>query len=58
MAVSSSSCKSLFTPYVSVRYDVIEEDGSATPYTAEMTYEQFKDFKVAFEKVNKVMDFV
>ncbi len=58
VAVSSSTCKNLFSPYISVRYDIIEEDGTATPYTTELSYEQFKDFKSAFEKVAKVMDVV
>lgn len=51
-------CKNLFSPYISVRYDVVDDDGATTPFTAELTYEQFKELKASFEKMVATMDVV
>jgi hypothetical protein len=42
VAISSNTCKSLFSPYVSIRFDLKNEEGVLVPHTAELTYDQFK----------------
>jgi hypothetical protein len=42
VAISSNSCKSLFHPYVGIRFDLKNEEGKLVPHTAELSYEQFK----------------
>jgi hypothetical protein len=42
VAISSNTCKSLFAPYVSIRFDLKNEEGKLVPHTAELSYEQFK----------------
>lgn len=56
MATSSSKCNNLFAPYVSISFDVSEPNGQKTNHTAELSFEQFKEFQATFEKVAKVMD--
>jgi hypothetical protein len=56
VALSSSTCKSIFEPYVAVRFDLKNDEGNLVPHTAELSYEQFKELHAAFSKVSKVMD--
>lgn len=42
VAIASNSCKSIFQPYVSIRFDLKNEEGVLVPHTAELSYEQFK----------------
>jgi hypothetical protein len=42
VAVSSSKCKSLSSPYVLLSFDVRELDGTVTQHSCELSYEQFQ----------------
>lgn len=39
---SSSKCKNIYAPYVTVSFDVISPGNERTFHSAELTYEQFK----------------
>eukprot|EP01038_Epipyxis_sp_PR26KG_P007817 gene7817-10619_t len=56
VALSSSSCKRFFSPYVSISFDIIDCNSKISSHTAELNLEQFKAFQSSFEKVAKVMD--
>jgi hypothetical protein len=42
VAVSSSKCKNLSSPYVLVSFDVRELDGAVTQHSCELSYDQFQ----------------
>ena len=51
MAVSSSKCKNLSSPYVLISFDIREIDGSLSHHSAELSYEQFKVLNYGFWSV-------
>lgn len=42
VAMSSSACKSLSSPYVALNFDIKEVDGSLTHHSCELTYDEFQ----------------
>lgn len=54
--MASSTCKNLFDPYVSIRFDVVEDDGTINAHTAELSFDQFRDLKSSLEKAARAMD--
>jgi len=41
VALASNTCSKIFTPYISIRFDIRNNDDTVLPYTTELTYEQF-----------------
>ena len=56
VAVSSNQCKNLYAPYVSVSFDIIQANGQTATHTAEMNFQQFKEFHSSFKQVAVLMD--
>lgn len=56
VAVASNLCTNLFDPYVSIQFDVQEDDGTINAHTAELSFDQFRELKTSFEKTARVMD--
>lgn len=56
VAMASNTCKNLFDPYVSIRFDVQEDDGTVNAHTAELSFDQFREFKASMEKTARAMD--
>ncbi|XP_044293803.1 COMM domain-containing protein 6 [Varanus komodoensis] len=58
MAVSSDSCKSLKSPYVTVTVKVVDASGHITSKTFEMTVPQFQNFHEQFKEMASVLETV
>lgn len=58
MAVSSDTCRSLNSPYVSLLLKMVEPSGQITHRSFEMTIPQFQNFHKQFKEMAAVMDTV
>ncbi|XP_053168806.1 COMM domain-containing protein 6 isoform X2 [Hemicordylus capensis] len=58
MAVSSDSCKSLKSPYVTIAVKVADASGHITSKTFEMTVAQFQNFYSNFKEMAAVLETV
>ncbi|XP_061485994.1 COMM domain-containing protein 6 isoform X2 [Rhineura floridana] len=58
MAVSSDSCKSLKSPYVTITIKVADASGHITSKTFEMTVPQFQNFFNQFKEMAAVFETV
>ena len=55
VALSSSNCKNLSSPYVALSFDLIDNNGNKSVHTTEMSYGDFMKFHAEFRKVNQIM---
>ncbi|XP_071335347.1 COMM domain-containing protein 6 isoform X1 [Trachinotus anak] len=58
MAVSSDTCRSLNSPYVSLMLKIVEPSGQICQRSFEMTIPQFQNFHKQFKEVAAVMETV
>ncbi|XP_029314256.1 COMM domain-containing protein 6 [Cottoperca gobio] len=58
MAVSSDTCRSLNSPYVSLRLKIVEPSGQICQRSLEMTIPQFQNFHKQFKEMAAVMETV
>ncbi|KAM6978680.1 COMM domain-containing protein 6 [Tautogolabrus adspersus] len=58
MAVSSDTCRSLNSPYVSLLLKIVEPSGQITHRSFEMTIPQFQNFHKQFKEMAAVMETV
>lgn len=58
MAVSSDTCRSLNSPYVSLRLKIVEPSGQILHKSFEMTVPQFQNFHKQFKEMAAVMETV
>ncbi|XP_028289541.1 COMM domain-containing protein 6 isoform X2 [Parambassis ranga] len=58
MSVSSDTCRSLNSPYVSLLLKVVEPSGQISQKCLEMTVPQFQNFHKQFKEVAAVMETV
>lgn len=56
VAVCSNTCNNLYSPYVSISFDIIQANGQTATYTSEMNFQQFKEFHGSFKQVALLMD--
>lgn len=56
VAIASSSCSNLSSPYVALSWKVRDSNGSSTAHTAELTYSEFQEFLSTFRDISAVMD--
>jgi len=56
VAISSSACKALSSPYVAVTFSVRDSNGEVTCHSAEMSFSEFQDFHRVFKEVGELMD--
>lgn len=56
VSMASNNCKNLYDPFVSIRFDVLEDDGTVNAHTGELTFDQFRELKSCFEKAARAMD--
>jgi hypothetical protein len=55
VALSSSSCDNLSSPYIAISFDVVDPNGNTQTHTTEMAYPAFLRFRTEFQKVNATM---
>lgn len=58
MAVSSDSCRSLNSPYVTLLLKIVEPSGQICQRSFEMTIPQFQNFHKQFKEISAVMETV
>ncbi|XP_037646602.1 COMM domain-containing protein 6 isoform X2 [Sebastes umbrosus] len=58
MAVSSDTCRSLNSPYVSLLLKIVEPSGQICQRSFEMTIPQFQNFQKQFKEMAAVMETV
>lgn len=58
MAVSSDTCRSLNSPYVSLRLKILEPSGQISYKSIEMTVPQFQNFHKQFKEMAALMETV
>lgn len=58
MAVSSDTCRSLNSPYVSLRLKILEPSGQISYKSFEMTVQQFQNFHKQFKEMAALMETV
>jgi len=56
VAISSSSCKALSSPYVAVTFSIRDSNGEVTSHSAEMSYAEFVEFRRVFQDVSAMLD--
>jgi hypothetical protein len=55
VALASSKCKMLSSPYVALSFDTMTSDGVTRKETLEMTYQEFSDFFTKLTEVDAAM---
>lgn len=56
VALASSTCKSLLSPYVSLSFTVMDGNGNSTVHSSEMTYKEFQEFHGTFQLVSRKLE--
>ena len=55
VTMSSSECQNMSSPYVSMSFDIVDNNGNKQAHTTEMSYSEFVAFTEEFVEVNKRM---
>ena len=56
VALASSTCKSLLSPYVSLSFNVKDGNGNTKVHTSELTYREFSEFHATLQEVQRKME--
>jgi hypothetical protein len=56
VAVASSSCSNLSSPYIALSWKIKDSNGSSSSHTAELSYPEFQEFLSTFRDISAVMD--
>jgi hypothetical protein len=56
VAVASSGCSNLSSPFVALSWKIRDSNGSSAPHSAELTFAEFQDLLSTFRDIATVMD--